>query len=209
MKKKFGFTIMEITLVLVVLGIIIAVTISSALRSDSAEEKKLKLNSSTFYQKSELAFTEIVKNETNMQGIKNLTSDKLMEYFLKYLEDEIVTNEAETSETGETSETSETNTSAESAKEDVCAMFTGGSYDDYNVLQQGTACAKFSNKIIAGFYIDNNCEQSFKAKEFKDNDKDIREITNACGYIVFEQTNSKGVFGEDVFVIGLGNRRFK
>ena len=158
---------MEITLVLVVLGIIIAVTISSTLSSDGMEEKKLKLNSSTFYQKSELAFTEIVKNETNMQGIKNLTSDKLMEYFLKYLEDETVTTEAETSET---SETGETNTSAESAKEDVCAMFTGGSYDDYNFLQQGTACAKFSNKIIAGFYIDNNCEQSFKAKEFKDND---------------------------------------
>ncbi len=188
-KKSSAFTYIELAAVTTVLLLIVAITTVNVLKSSKIEDKAIIMASKSFYTNAQIAFTEIIRDKAP-SGIKYLTSQELTDYFVQYMEGVHLTNSAGVS--GD------------------CSSFTGGYVTDFDYINENTRCAKFiPNNIKAGFYVDSECSESIIAKEYAQDDMDSRIVDNACGYIIFESANSKGMLGKDLFIIALGNRRFK
>ena len=211
--KKRAFTLIEIIITLTVLSIIITSTIISALRMDKIKEHKLEVATNSFNTSLGTALNEILFYDAQ-KGIKELSSAELMKYFAKYMDGELIVQSmfgsADNEESGsdDTTQNNE-NESTNDSSIGSCEEFVGGEYDGFAYLNSNVKCARFSPGIIAGFYVNSNCDSSFYVKEYKSEDLEPREVTNACGYVVYELNGSSGTFGDDLFVIGLGNRRLK
>ncbi len=185
--RKLGFTVIELMTVIMILGVIATITSVTVFKNSKLDEKIIESSSKSFYTAAEIALGEIIRDEAP-SGIKHLTSEELMEKFVRYMEGYHLTNSS--SVTGD------------------CSSFVGGEVAGTNYISEAK-CARFMPKIIAGFYVNPECTQSITIKEYSQQDTDIRNIDDACGYIIYEPLKSKGTFGYDLFVIGLGNRRFR
>ena len=197
MKKLSAFTLIEITTAMLVLGVIIAITVFGTFKSSKIQEKVMITSSRTFYNATQVSFGEIIR-DVAQSGIKNLTSEELMNYFVEFMEGTQLTDS--------------------SGNNGDCSSFVGGDAGEEHYITEDTKCARFAPKIIAGFYVDPDCAQTITVKEYYQDDMDPRSVSNACGYIVYEAAGSdntygsspsRGIFGTDLFVIGLGNRRLK
>lgn len=189
-KKYSAFTLFETLLVLVVLGIIAILALSSTVQPDYINEKKLVPLSHKFYTEAQSAYINInFKDSTNgnITGLKDSNGDNtvnsadLASYFIKYMD-------------GETSSCS--------------SMKAKGDISTYPGL---SSCAKFPGGFIAGFYYNKSCNTSVKANEYLNKKDDLtRTQTNSCGFIIYQLNNAKnGTLGSDTFVIPLLKRSIK
>ena len=192
MKKNLGFTLAEILIVVGVMGIIIGSTVLMVFKTSNINVKKIQMSSQSFYSNIENTFREIVLYETRGKGVRELKPSELMDYFVNYMDGQNIID-------------------SEGVAGD-CSMFTvGADFADYlkedtkeeseeeeeePEIKEGTKCAEFSPSIIAGFYLDEKCEEEVTIKEFPSGDKPERNVTNACGYIIYEPLKSTGTFGE-------------
>ena len=63
-------------------------------------------------------------------------------------------------------------------------------------------CAKFIPNITAGFVLDTKCKIKTVSKNYFDKDNtQTKPVKNACGFIVYNSKNSKGIIGLDLFSI--------
>ena len=220
-KTKKAFTLVEITIVIIVITVLVLFTTLSSAKSDTSRYKKISAFSSNFYAKVSNAYQDILMNNaTNytLEKLKDSNSDDVVDsvdlatYFARLLEGEIIEANAEPEEgegEGEGEEEQE-------AKPSVCDVLKVG---NGATLSQNAICVDF-NKIIAGFVYDGTCSLSVDTKEFLSKDEytkiteskitpQHRNVANACGYVVYTFQDSRGEFKKDLFTIALGKRNIK
>ena len=223
--KKRAFTLVEILITMSVLGLVMITTVVSALRMDKIKEQKLEAVTNSFNTSVSVALNEILYYEAK-KGIKYLSSSELASYFAEYMDGEAIkvqavektqdsdaADDSEESQNTDITQNDSNNEQNEQQAIDVesgnCGEFVGGTYRNFQYINSATICTKFPHGITAGFYVNKKCNKSFYVKEYKSEQLEERQISDACGYIVYETKDSTGTFGQDLFVIGLGNRRLK
>ena len=71
-------------------------------------------------------------------------------------------------------------------------------------------CAYSEKRYNIGFILeDENCESTYFVKEYYQDDLNTRSARKSCGFIVFAPKKSKGIIGEDFFIMALGKRGVK
>ena len=187
--KSFAFTLAETLIVLVVLAVIMTITVLSTLNFDEAKAKKIQSVSQSFYTNIQNTYLQILFKHTSNGSIVNLedengddeiNSEDLANYFIKYTDGEKTT----------------------------CSDLknTSSLISDY---LNDAQCALISPNIVAGFYLDTNCELEVYAKEYLTEIHDAKTVENACGRIIYGLSDSKGNFTYDLFTIALGKRNVK
>ena len=192
-KKRYGFTIIETALVMMVLGVIVTVTVVSIMNSDKAKEKQILATTQSYYANIENIYQQILAyNSKNgvITAIEDKNSDSkvdkedLRELFNYYM-------------SGVSKDCSE------------LGLDVNDSTTEAKYLKQAV-CSEHAGKVIAGYYLNPACNETVSVKEtYTPDDKSSRTVTNACGYIIYGIKGLKAQaeytrLGNDVFVIGLG-----
>ena len=190
-KKYFAFTIVEIILALVVIAVITTLTISSLKQTNNAKAKRLKAQSQAFYSTVQMAYSQMVTNDTSngsIETLKDVNNDKevnssdLQEYFIKY---------------------------ADGEKEDCKIKSTDTDFQT-KYLSKNVKCFSTSGGIIAAVELDTTCSINAQAKEYlTENDNSTRIVNNVCARVVYAPYETKGILGSDLFLITFGKRMIK
>ncbi len=199
--KKRAFTVSEILITLTILGIIMALTAMTSIKTDKIKEKKIETMSHTFYTSVELAINEIMFYESKgKKGIKYLSSQELMELVTKYLEGDSIA----LSETEKDSNSAKSGGSQKADTSTTCQEFVWKNHDNTEMV-----CSVIPPNITAGFHVNSECNETVTVFEYRSKGLEAREVKNTCGYIAYQPQKSTGTLGEDLFVIALGNRHLK
>lgn len=222
--KKSAFTLIEITLVIVIMSVLILFTVNSLFGSEKTKLTKISSFTSSFYHNISNTYQGIVMQNTrnynlanlaDKNGDNNVDSVDLAQYFAEMMGGELLLSEEET-------EPEPTPDSGE--EEDPTALVTQNSSCKNLAIQVGSPIAQYAqnatcvdfNKIIAGFVYDRTCSLSINVKEYltKDDvdsydrnssyDAPQRSVSNNCGYIVYGMKDGSGKFKRDLFTIPLG-----
>ena len=191
MKKfKFGFTLAEITTVMVVIGVITVIALASTVKKDKLNEKQTEAMTKSFYGAVDSAYNQILSYEAQNgeinESFRDQNSDNkkdgkdLRVLFNKYMDGDDT---------------------------DCSKLGTGtGDYINNNVF-----CSEHPGNIIAGYYLNTGCKYDVSAKDFYVKGDDgkpetaSRAVANSCGYIVYGiKGRLKEKLGKDFFVIPLG-----
>jgi len=220
-KNNFkAFTLAEIFIVLMVIGLISVITISSVLGSAKSKIRKIQVASKTFYSNVETIYNDVLHNYTsgyNFANVEGITGDTLEDnklvakIFSKYLDGELLDDCSE------------------------LVIETGQTVSEYK--NGNLACARFNTGIVAGFSYNKNCEylssssSSSGSSSGDEEESDLSQLDvieylktieedeagelsarttpNTCGYIIYGFPGTKGTFGKDLFTIALGRRGVK
>ena len=217
MKKNIkAFTIMEICLVMVIIGAFFLV-LKSSFNRGALDEKKLIIQSHTFYSEVQKALIKIAFEEAKDEGLKSFTSEQLAQRLSEYLTGEYKFEsaaEVPESEVAE-SEVPESGTGEEEETEDElsCSKFKVDleqeNFDKIPAIGTGK-CFTTPQDFLAAVVVDSTCKTTVFVKEYYGENNEMRQAKNVCGYIVYEPTkNAEGVFEKDLFVIPFGSRGVK
>lgn len=191
-KKLKAFSLAEVTIVIMVLGVLVVLVLTTGVDVGQIKDKKTEALSRDFYAAIENLYQKMLSHDTSVGTLVSLNglgngadaskdTEKLREYIKKYME-------AEDIDCSNIKFTSETQM--------------------YN--PEGLLCFINTQNIIAGVYFDRKCKLEYDVKEYlvKDN-TETRHIKNACGHIVYGAKDMTGILGKDLFVIGFGKTRIK
>ncbi len=199
---KQGFTLAEIFIVLIVIGMLTVITIGYTVNSSKMKNKKLHLASKTFYSNISTIYSDVLTNYTKSYNLANLegtTGDQkednkvLAQVFGNYLNGDILDNC------------------------DELKVQEGQTVSEYKT--DDLVCARFNTGLIAGFNYNYKCETTstdelvivdYFQPKLDDEEEEIEKSTpNTCGYIIYGFTWGDGVLGQDLFTIALGKRWVK
>jgi len=201
-KNKKAFTLSELVISFSVLALMSILTVVTLLSSSERERTQAMIASQGFYESVGSLYLQVTSLSDNPVKIKKTTS--------------VVTPEEpdENQESGNTDSDELYNAMLKyldfiSANIDCNEV----NFDSF----EADKCVKLTSGIKMGIKVNSKCDSTLDVYEFlKNDDKDLnvnsiqtRNVTNACGYIIYRTRGSKGIFKEDAFVIPLGTRKFK
>lgn len=209
--KKRAFTLIEIVVVLGLIGIMIAILLTT-MNMSKVKEKETSLLSSNFYQAVQNATIYMARRpelvDTDDDGKFNL--EEYFSFYTKKLEGE-KENDCSVFQGRLGDITKAPNSSDETAED------SGGKEDED--LTSDMLCSRFNGGIIGGFYYKPECDLELNVYEYLDLDieedeRASRHITKACGLIVYgvEQSISNadnGILGQNIFAIATTNKNIK
>ncbi len=191
-RKNFAFTLIEITMVIIVIGIIAAVSIISGFRLEDAKLKKLATQSQQFYTTAQMAYEQIASSNTktgNITSLKDANGDgrvdsaDLKKYFLKYFD------------------------GMETSCNDIKVI---NEIFKNNYLNSNVQCFTTPSDLTIGVEYDKNCDLSAEVREYLiPNEPSTRSVDNACARMVYASEKGRGIVGVDVFLIAFGKRTVK
>lgn len=185
---KKAFTVAEIIIVLMVLGILAIIAIYNLAPSKSFNAKRILAMSQNFYSTAEGIFQQILFKHAkgDITGIEDTNGDKeinsvdLKNHFAKYYV----------------------------ASDIDCSLIklSSNSLKDY---LEDVSCIEVEPNTKVGFYLDTTCKKDVVAYEYYNKDDNIlRNVENACGYIIYAFKGASGILGDDTFVIPFEKRKF-
>ena len=187
-KNKFsGFTLVETITVMSIIAVLVVITVCSTVNSGSMDKEQVKSSSRIMYSDLAAAYQNILMSDTTGLNITKLndvedfdeSSEKLKELFSRYLELSDVS----------------------------CNVFPNIENTTGVYLENIEQCAYSEKRYNIGFILeDENCESTYFVKEYYQDDLNTRASRSSCGYIVFAPKKSKGIIGEDFFIMALGKR---
>ena len=189
-KKIKAFTLTETLMVLMLIGVVATITIASVANSDEMQKRKLRALSRTLFIETQYNYQIILFKETrgfnvlelNSSGESGIEADSsaLEEMYEKYQEVWSI----------------------------PCSRFPR-TLDSASYLSDKMTCAASSRGFYMGFYLDKACDETYDVIEYLQDDVSIRTVENACGYIIYTPKRSRGILGDDFFVIGLDKKGMK
>lgn len=186
--KQKAFTLVEILIVVAIIGVIAVFTVCSTISSGDIQRNQVKSLSKTFYSEVEYSYLQILSRETKGMNISEVmtaseedNSKKLAQFFATHLDS--------------------FETSCDSLPKNPY-------YEEY--YEDEMVCAYTNRRMYVGFYMAENCSKTYDViSYYQDETNTPKTVNNACGYMLYAPKGSKGVFGEDLFVIALGKRGLK
>lgn len=187
--KQKAFTLVEILIVVAIIGVIAVFTVCTTLGSGDIQRKQIKSLSKTFFSEVEYSYLQILNRETRAMNISEVMTDsaednskKLAQFFASYLD----------------------------SFETSCDSMPKNQYFE-DFYKDEMVCAYTNRKMNVGFYLAPSCNEQYDSinNYYQDETNTPKTVTNACGYILYAPKDSRGVFGEDLFVIALGKRGLK
>jgi len=188
MKQK-AFTLHEVLIALVIIGVIAVLTYFSFSRNDEIQTKKLRISTQKFYTLVSNTFPQIVGNDMADEGQRmnsnkynnnqTFTSEILLTHFLNHI-DGVKTS---------------------------CSNFINNSTSTINL--NGCTCAKLLSGMNMAVCLNTSCDTSLSVKEFANENNTFKTYNNTCGSVIYEPKDSSGVFGVDLFNIPLGKNQVK
>lgn len=238
-KKIKAFTLGEVIIAMTLVSVIAVIVLSSFSHENLIEQRRITALSRKFNSAIENAYQKIVFENTRNATIQTLIdedrmdggSDVLRDYFVKYLEGEnyppknAEVGDGEAAQPSDTEDGDESNTEGNDENEEKqveanCEELNVANESPVSEYKEKAVCAMFSPDIIAGFYLNKECNETILANPYfikneESNEEDntvnpnTKEIENTCGYVIYSFRKSKGIFGQDMFVIPLGKRNVK
>lgn len=191
-KKLKAFTLTETITVLSIIAFIAIITVGNTIKSGVVSEKKMKTLSKTFYLETEYAYQLILTQEArrfsviNLNGLgsifnKDTDTKVLRNHFYNYMD----------------------------LSDESCSKFPRTDDTAPYLDSEGIKCAVSSRNINIMFYLDRGCNNTYQLKEYLQDDNNLRAVVDACGFVAYAPTRSKGIMGKDFFAIPLDKRRLK
>ena len=90
-----------------------------------------------------------------------------------------------------------------------CSELPNNSYGSHVYMNEKVVCLASDRNLNIGFYFDTNCNKSYDVIGYRQEDNILKNISNACGYIIYAPRKSEGIIGHDFFIIGLKKRSIK
>ncbi len=194
--KTKAFTLVEITIVLVVIAVIAVICLSTVFKKGGIDTKKNAALSHSFYASMNKAFIQTVNQHTSKYTINTLykfntttaggTSQDLIKYLIKYGD-------------GKSNASNDFSCTELKLPSSLSSYITNAK------------CASFPGSIIAGAYLNTSCNSTAAAKQYltltddAQPDTTTRNASNTCGWIIYSfRGASELVLGKDIFIIPFG-----
>lgn len=192
--KKKAFTLAETLIVLTVLGVLVTVINVGFQSLNVANKKKIYVEGRSFYTNVEgimqtlmaQVFNGDMTKVTDADGNATINSIDLKQHFASRMGGiDILCSEIP-----------------------IATTLADGSASPIASYLTNASCTQMDSGIRAGFLYDATCKTQAVTIEYLTEENDTqRTVENNCGYIVYGFKNSKGIFGEDIFVIPIGKTR--
>lgn len=185
-KLKKAFTLAEIVVTLCVLGTLATLTVVSTTKSDKMKASQLRASTKVFYTDIDSTYQDILLKETGgfnitkLYGYTSSAKNNSQKLFENFRRRIELSNEP-------------------------CNKLPSNSYTNSNDIKCGASPRGF----YVSFYLDSDCENTYDNVGYYDEGITNKKVYNSCGYIAYAPKRSKGIIGEDFFVIALDKRRFK
>lgn len=213
-------------IVLTLVGFLVVFTVTMTLNSNEVKEKRIATASQTFYSNIAAVYNDVLLNATDnysLENLKNATGNAkgdnkiLLEAFARFANGYLTSYGAQ-----------------EGNCDDLIIQTSEGGAEDFQAYKtDDMVCAIFPGDIIAGLSYNDSCAGVQKDEEIKETEEteesknsldtiivqeyaenkgikvNSRVIENTCGYIIYGFKYGRGIFGEDLFVIGLSKRSVK